>query len=388
VHACGMIHRDIKPSNIVQGDGGLPRLVDFGLAAYLGSSALRTISGTPPYMAPEQARGQWERIDARTDIYGLGTVLYALLTGVPPHPGANQCAALEHARQGEVKPPREYNRSIPRPLESIVMRALAADPDQRYPSATALRLALRGYRQRHTRRALIALAVVPALALMLWNLRQLEPRPAPSNALPLAAPVPAALTGELVVRVWTPDGKGKQGWSVREPRSLPVLAGEIVRLEARLNQPAYVYLLWLDSKGQVESLYPWNDRHFGQRPPAETKQERVHTPTALDEGLPMRGPGGLETALLLIRRTPLPADTDLAALAGQLPATPLRDLREVAVRGFNEGQPTESLEIEQHRGLGEQAVRIDDALLKLMERLRRQGQFDVIKTVRFAYQGE
>ena len=106
VHACGLVHRDLKPSNIVLGDDGVPRLVDFGLAAHLGSATLRGVSGTPPYMAPEQARDQWERINARTDLYGLGAVLYALLTGQPPHPGKTLPEVLMHAHQGVVTPPR------------------------------------------------------------------------------------------------------------------------------------------------------------------------------------------------------------------------------------------------------------------------------------------
>jgi hypothetical protein len=101
----------------------------------------------------------------------------------------------------------------------------------------------------------------------------------------------------------------------------------------------------------------------------------------------MSGPSGLETALLLVRRTPLPAGTDLAALVGKLPASPLRDNLEVAVRGFDEGQPTELLKVDLHRSIDEETERIDDPLLQLMEKLRKQGQFDVIKAVRFAYRG-
>src|SRR5262249_18996880 len=98
VHACGLLHRDLKPQNILLGDDGMPRLVDFGLAVPLASEALQAVAGSPPYMAPEQARGQGERIDARTDVYGLGAVLYFLLTGQPPHDGKTFDAILENAR--------------------------------------------------------------------------------------------------------------------------------------------------------------------------------------------------------------------------------------------------------------------------------------------------
>jgi serine/threonine protein kinase len=387
VHACGLIHRDIKPANIVLGDDGVPRLVDFGLAAHLGSAALQQVAGSPPYMAPEQARGQGERIDGRTDIYGLGAVLYALLTGQPPHPGATSSEALDHARHGEVKPLRAWKRSIPRPLESIVLRALAADPARRYATAAGLRLALRAYRQRPVRRASIVLASVLAVAVLAWALWSGR-HPTESTA-PVATTnslLPVALTGELKVRVWTPGGKRKRGWSVEDPRSLPVLPGEQVHLEARFNQPVYAYLLWLDSQGQVTSLYPWSNHRFGPRPTVETKQEEVHSPTALDEGWPMQGPGGMETAVMLVRRTRLPADIDLPALIGRLPPAPLRDPQDVIVRSFDPGQPITANHWQLDRGLGDKAEQIDDPLLQLMERLK--PHFEMIRVTRFAYQGE
>jgi hypothetical protein len=115
----------------------------------------------------------------------------------------------------------------------------------------------------------------------------------------------------------------------------------------------------------------------------------VHVPEALDQGLKMKGPGGLETALLLVRRTPLPSTMDLAASVGPLRPSPLRNELEVAVRGGDEGQPVETLNVAINRGIDEdQTARIDDPLLQLMERLRTQNQFAVIKAVRFAYRGE
>ena len=135
VHACGLLHRDIKPHNIIMGDDGVPRLVDFGVAGPIASEALHTIAGSPPYMAPEQARGQGERVDARTDVYGLGGVLYYLFTGEPPHAGATLREILERAQGAPVVPPRRINPRVPRLLERICLKAMAADPQSRFSSS-------------------------------------------------------------------------------------------------------------------------------------------------------------------------------------------------------------------------------------------------------------
>ena len=312
VHACGLLHRDLKPSNIVLGDDRVPRLVDFGLAAHLGSRALQGLSGTPRFMAPEQARQQWERIDVRTDVYGLGAVLYALLTGQPPHPGTNQLEALVHASQGEVIPPRKQNRAIPPVLESIVLKTLAADPARRYAAAadTPPRLADATAAVTGIGSRLWCAVLVFAAAWFLWPTPTArEPGPTPASVV--AEPDPA-LTGDLTVRVWSPGVGGKRGLSVEDAGALPVLAGEQVHLEAQLNQPAYAYLLWLDGQGQVVSLYPWRDHGFASRPSDEPARTTVHSPAALDKGYPLTGPAGLETALLLVRSTPLPPETNLA----------------------------------------------------------------------------
>ncbi len=135
-------------------------------------------------------------------------------------------------------------------------------------------------------------------------------------------------------------------------------------------------------------LYPRDDRKFGSQPSGGSARETVHSPEALDDWLPMEGPGGLETVLLLARRTPLPSGTDLAGLIGPLPPSPLRPELVFVTRGLDEGQPIESLRVASVRGIGENADKLDDPLLQLMERMRTQGQFDVIQTARFAYRGE
>jgi hypothetical protein len=219
-----------------------------------------------------------------------------------------------------------------------------------------------------------------------WRTMQLSE--GPTKARPSQSPKPAALKGELTVRVWSPDGNGKRGWSVEDPRSLPVLPGELVQLEVRLNQTAYPYLLWLDGQGHLGVLYPRRDGKFGSKPAEELARETLQSPEALDDGLKMKGPGGLETALLLVRREPLPPGLDLAASIGPLPPSPLRNLFEVAVRGGDEGQPIETLKMARNRGIDSETVKIDDSLVNLMARLRTNWQFEVIKAVRFAYRGE
>jgi hypothetical protein len=158
-----------------------------------------------------------------------------------------------------------------------------------------------------------------------------------------------------------------------------------VHLAARLNQPAYCYLLWLDVQGHVDPLYPW-DRDFRIPSAGVSPRESLDSPPALDRGWPMQGPSGLETALLLVSRTPLPAETRLTDLIGALPPAPVRDEVELAVRGFDPGQPTAALLRGTNRGLAKEAEQIDEPLLQLMERLR--PHFELIRAARFAYKAD
>jgi serine/threonine protein kinase len=393
-HRHGITHCDIKPNNILIDKLGEPRLIDFGMARLRHAWSDRvesTLGGTVAYMAPEQARLEIDRIGPRSDIFALGGVLYFLLTGHAPFVGQTDDEVWDRACRCDYDAGALRAAKVPRRLQRICLKAMAADPADRYAPAEALAKALKSHLRRRALIAALALVVlVPAVAL---GARSLWPTPTPPPTPPVVihhppALAPTALTGELQVRVWSKDNGVKHGLEVGEPGALPLLPGEQVHLEAHINQPAYPYLLWLDGQGHVSLLYPRQDHKFGGSPFDGSARETVHSPEARDEGLRMKGPGGLETALLLVRRTPLSPSIDLAASIGPLPPSPLRSQLEVAKRGFDESQPVETLRVDLHRAIDEETEKIDDPLLQLMERLRTQNRFDVIKAVRFAYRGE
>jgi serine/threonine protein kinase/Tfp pilus assembly protein PilF len=141
-HEHGILHRDIKPGNILLDKNSEPHLTDFGLARLLDtqSSVTRTIDvlGTPSYMAPEQAAGETTKLSKATDVYGLGAVLYQLLTGQPPFAGGTTYETIRLLRDTEPRPPRLINSKIGRDLSTICLKCLEKDPQRRYPSALAL----------------------------------------------------------------------------------------------------------------------------------------------------------------------------------------------------------------------------------------------------------
>lgn len=166
-HAKGILHRDIKPSNVLL-EGGLDRvrLADFGLAEALqkaDASDGKQIAGTPHYMSPEQARG--DAIDARSDLFGLGALLYQLSTGRPLHDGPDAASVLAQASRGEAKSVRVINAALPRALTNIIDRLIAPRPQDRFASAREVVEALERLANRAGRRSrLLRRIVVSALA--------------------------------------------------------------------------------------------------------------------------------------------------------------------------------------------------------------------------------
>ncbi len=171
-HKQGIIHRDLKPANVMLGEYGETLVVDWGLAKRVDSGQLSVVGGesgadpscreatvsapaattptpsdgtqsgqalgTPAYMATEQACGDWERVGPAADIFSLGAMLYELLTGRRPLQGKDVYEVIENAKAGCFSPPRQVARDVPRPLEAICLRAMAAMPKERYGTARDL----------------------------------------------------------------------------------------------------------------------------------------------------------------------------------------------------------------------------------------------------------
>ena len=141
-HRGGIVHRDIKPANVMITRNGDVKVMDFGIARAMADSAATMtqtaqVIGTAQYLSPEQARG--ERVDARSDLYSTGCVLYELLTGQPPFTGDSPVAiAYQHVREDPI-PPSQLDPEIPQWADAIVLKAMAKDPAMRYQSAAEMR---------------------------------------------------------------------------------------------------------------------------------------------------------------------------------------------------------------------------------------------------------
>lgn len=215
-HQRGIIHRDLKPSNIMVTQDGEPVVLDFGLAkaTEFDSEQAQTLSmegqvaGTPAFMAPEQAAGRTKDISTRSDVYTLGVILYRLLTGEYPHDvSGSSLDVLRRIADEEVRRPRhatpEASQVIDKELETLLLKALAKDPDRRYETAGALAADLNNYLQGEP------LTAKPATATYILKKRLNKHR----RAVAAAAVVALLMAGSAA---------GGTYWLYQRPVNLPI----------------------------------------------------------------------------------------------------------------------------------------------------------------------
>jgi tRNA A-37 threonylcarbamoyl transferase component Bud32 len=372
-HRRGIIHRDLKPGNILIDEAGEPRIIDFGLARLSHAWADDVgqgggITGTPAYMAPEQARGQNDRIDQRSDVFALGSVLYFLLTGKAPFAGKNASEALDRAARCDFDKAALRAAGVPRRLEAICLRALAADPAERYAKADDLAADI-GRLVRRPRKLLLfavaALLVVLAAAavpLLAWVRDRFSPPAKPAQP-------PQYVVTQVQRRV-----QGQESVYPDLLSAVPLQSGDTLRIRCDVPHGYYPAVFWFDTEGKPTDLTPV----------AVSAAEPLDHLVYPDKGVVrLKGPSGTEFVLVCASRSePVRRGEVLKLLEKE---RPLPALPRHAVLLLDRDKLT--VKVPDDRGVGKPEA---DALAEVQDRLEQLrfklgDRFDFVAGVAFAH---
>jgi tRNA A-37 threonylcarbamoyl transferase component Bud32 len=334
-HRRGVVHQDLKPQNVLIDEAGRPRVIDFGMARLVHGWAERRAQpegGTAAYMAPEQARGETERINPRSDIFALGGILYFLLVGQAPFRGRDWIEELERAARCDFDRQALRAAKAPRPLEVICLRAMAPEPADRHGRAEDLAADLERFVRRPRRMALTAVLV--ALGLLVWPAwKVLQTRPVADDRPQAEVRLPK---DALSVRLFR-DGQFRELPDAQALVSLvPLTNKDKLKISVPASSGLHASLFLIGSTGEVE--------HLADALP----EELLSYPPGPDEFKPLDNRPGTEVLLVCWRRAGPIAVKEVQHLWGEAapwPALPDisvlrldRDAVKVIQRGRNLGR--------------------------------------------------
>jgi serine/threonine protein kinase len=412
-HSRGVVHRDLKPANVLlaphadeaalNANMGRPKITDFGLARVERDqdnlTLPGTLMGTVAYMAPEQADGRPAGPPA--DVYALGAILYRLLTGRPVFEAGQWVDTLFQVRNAQPRPVRELVPGVPAELDALCLRCLNKRPENR-PTATELADALDSGPTASTRPdrpawktaaprrwpfVVAGLLAAGLLVVALFSLPWWWPKP--ESQSPPVVEVPA-LKGTLDAMMKRPGDRLRRDWlKLRDPASRPMRPGDKVRVMVELVRPAYVYVVWVDTEGQVTPMYPWVDGDWDQ---LGTQEKGQSFKLPRHEGgwgawTMGKGSSGFETIVLLCRDEPLPPDADIKSLLGTFGRQSFSEQDEKAVTWFKDG---EAVLDEPGRGPIAKPVEGGNALERVNHEIWRRAKqrFDFMRSVTYGNEGD
>lgn len=315
VHRIGIIHRDVKPSNLwlegkVGGPGEVPqtvRLFDLGLAYTLG------------YASPQQCENL--EVDARSDLFSLGVVLYQMVAGYQPFQGSDPLAIISQVRELDPPPPRKVNPAVPGRLSDLIMRLLEKNPDDRPASAAEVERELARIQGwlRWRMWIVVATAVAAAVVALVGGSQLFTAPTDRSDGIPpLQGPAPAVPgslqpvnhTGSVDLLVFREQNGLPVAVSLSDPQAMPLRPGDHVKLTAEVHPAAYLYLFWIDEKGNTVPMYPWTPFQWGKRS-EKGPDEKIEVKDPRGNWIKIGGDtAGMETILMLARSTPLETADD------------------------------------------------------------------------------